>query len=297
MANERDLKSAGERIGVELATIGMHLDSASWAKWNAQRRAASRGRRANRAAANDVNRDYEEQHGQRSPNTPDGRRSATPPTPPRTAGLLPGEDDPADPTPRFSGSRTSAANAARRGWTNVNSSGQGEDPTHAQNPHDATITKHGYTYSHSTPIMNGYGNDVAYVAHTYKNGPHNISVNVSPGGQVKWHTSTSTASGTAHHGEDDAMLDRHLASKAKRYPELPRRSAMTDELGRPISEASARKTPLSPSGRRRGRSAAATGGHGTGAAPGSADARREVVDPATGQIRIGGKNTGTYIGS
>jgi len=72
-----DLEAAGTIVGEEMARHD--LDSESWDAWKEKQgggksrdRAEARGRSANRAAANDRNRDYEEQHGQRSPNQPEG---------------------------------------------------------------------------------------------------------------------------------------------------------------------------------------------------------------------------------
>jgi hypothetical protein len=94
--------------------------------------------------------------------------------------------------------------------TNPNSSGQGHDPDHKDNPHHATMLKHGYVYSHSTPVhhQSGIVNHHTYthpdlkdhVASVYKPSKMNSHV---------WSTHKLGA-GSSHEGQGDADLDKHL---------------------------------------------------------------------------------------
>jgi hypothetical protein len=95
---------------------------------------------------------------------------------------------------------------------NPNSSGQGHDPSHVAHPLHGTIVKHGYEYSHSTPIR-GLNGD--YIHHTYAKGEHKVGVsNKSPD---RWSSQVSTASGHQKVGEGAKHLDQHLRSKGQRY--------------------------------------------------------------------------------
>jgi hypothetical protein len=100
---------------------------------------------------------------------------------------------------------------------NANSSGQGHDPEHQNHPLHSTITKHGYNYSHSTPINRANG--TKYISHTYKHGTHNVSTHsdASHTGSQHWSTSTSTSSGHGHNGMGVPELEAHLKSKGRRY--------------------------------------------------------------------------------
>lgn len=94
----------------------------------------------------------------------------------------------------------------------ANSCGQGTDPGHARHLYHATITRWGYTYSHSTPVRLLDGS--FDVRHTYKQGPHNVSTRER---SRVWDTSTSSASGRQWSGVGVAELGAHLKSKARRY--------------------------------------------------------------------------------
>jgi hypothetical protein len=96
---------------------------------------------------------------------------------------------------------------------NPNSSGQGYDRDHVSHPLHATITKHGYSYSHSTPIHQRDGG--VYHHHTYARGEHKVGVSSSD--PSKWETAVSSASGHRTRGVGASTLDKHLASKNKRY--------------------------------------------------------------------------------
>lgn len=107
---------------------------------------------------------------------------------------------------------------------NPNTSGQGHDEDHKNHPLHGTLEKHGYSYSHSTPIKRDHyiaaGGEFkqapSYVAHSYFHGDadHCCSVNSD---SYKWHTKTSPASGRVTSGEGAITLDRHLKGKAKRF--------------------------------------------------------------------------------
>jgi hypothetical protein len=94
---------------------------------------------------------------------------------------------------------------------NPNSSGQGHDATHTANPYHEIITKHGYTYSHTTPVRSPATGQVMN-HHTYTKGSHTVGVH---GGT--WGTSVSTASGRAMVGSGARTLDAHLSRKDRRY--------------------------------------------------------------------------------
>lgn len=93
---------------------------------------------------------------------------------------------------------------------NSNSSGQGYDPDHEKNPHHATILKHGYEYSHSTPVNYIAGRGIH---HTYKHKTlkdHVVSVHEHPkyGGHI-WDVH-KLGQGSSFQGKGDANLDKHL---------------------------------------------------------------------------------------
>jgi hypothetical protein len=99
--------------------------------------------------------------------------------------------------------------------TNLNSSGQGFDDSHKHHPLHSLITKHGFQYSHSTPIHQGDGS--VHVHHTYQAGEHKIGVEAH---SQKWESKVSSASGHSTQGVGVSQLDQHLTNKKKRYPEL-----------------------------------------------------------------------------
>lgn len=101
---------------------------------------------------------------------------------------------------------------------NANSSGQGTDPFHNNNPLHGIITGFGYAYSHSTPVVHG---EYRLIHHTYKLGEHNVGVYEYPGEyHARWDTSVSCASGRQTQGYGHNSLVKHLRSKRNRYKEL-----------------------------------------------------------------------------
>jgi hypothetical protein len=93
------------------------------------------------------------------------------------------------------------------GIQNPNSSGQGHDPSHASNPHHETITKHGFAYSHSTPITSMSGEK--YIHHTYAKGERKVGVDADTGA---WESKKSSASGRSTRGMTTRDLDKHLSN-------------------------------------------------------------------------------------
>jgi hypothetical protein len=109
---------------------------------------------------------------------------------------------------------------------NPNSSGQGHDPEHHMHPHHATLLKHGYEYSHSTPVSHpiDFSSEREKINHhTYKlkgHPDHNVSVHYSPkmAGNHKWEAGKS-ASNTSTTGRSTEALDKFLkghVARAKR---------------------------------------------------------------------------------
>jgi hypothetical protein len=96
------------------------------------------------------------------------------------------------------------------GIENPNSSGQGYSKDHVNNPHHATILKHGYVYSHSTPVT--HLDQQKRVHHTYKHSSlkdHVVGVHQASTGQHKWAVH-KLGQGRVATGSGDANLDRHL---------------------------------------------------------------------------------------
>lgn len=97
-----------------------------------------------------------------------------------------------------------------------NTSGQGHDPDHLENPyHDALIAA-GFAYSHSTPVV--YGSDSS-VHHTYKRGQRSISVWRDPhcaGWPWTWGGAARPGSGRHYRGRDTAALNRYLRNMRAR---------------------------------------------------------------------------------
>ena len=93
-----------------------------------------------------------------------------------------------------------------------NSGQQGRHPDHADNPHHDTLTRHGYKYSHSTPITRQDG--TKYTHHTYKKGNHNVGIDRASG-SWKWNAGR-TGSGMTYHGRDDKQLDKYLKGHGAR---------------------------------------------------------------------------------
>jgi hypothetical protein len=119
-------------------------------------------------------------------------------------------------TKRQSGIAKAVGRLAKEAIENPNSSGQGHDTDHVTHPLHATIAKHGYKYSHSTPIHRA--DTSTYISHTYKHGGHNVSTHSDPAqGRQIWSTSTSTSSGRHHSGIGSVELEHHLKSKGRRF--------------------------------------------------------------------------------
>src|ERR1035437_10495835 len=106
---------------------------------------------------------------------------------------------------------------------NPNSSGQGHDPDHKDNPHHATLLKHGYVYSHSTPVRSRQNG--VRIHHTYKHPDlkdHVAGVH-QPSDQNSHVWSThKLGNGFEYSGQGDAALDKHLKGHLtrakKRHP-------------------------------------------------------------------------------
>lgn len=106
---------------------------------------------------------------------------------------------------------------------NSNSSGQGYDADHENHEHHATILKHGYRYSHSTPVRHqdgvsdAKGNSLAHTVnhHTYKhvlNSDKNVSVH-KVGNSYQWHTTTGGLGHPGVAGYGTTGLDSHLKNR------------------------------------------------------------------------------------
>lgn len=119
-----------------------------------------------------------------------------------------------------------AGNFHKEEIENPNSSGQGHDPDHMKHPLHDTILKHGYEYSHSTPVHRE--NAGKYIHHTYKKGERVIGV--SDDNKTKWQAKTSTASGREHtnHGKD--TLEKYLKNLREETESLD--EANVQKMGR-----------------------------------------------------------------
>lgn len=101
--------------------------------------------------------------------------------------------------------------------TNSNSCGQGHDDEHRSHEYHQTILKHGYNYSHSTPIRQRDGSTVNH--HTYKhmnNQDKNVSVSRpkgTAGSHLQWATSTSGLGRGATSGFSNHTLEKHLKGR------------------------------------------------------------------------------------
>ena len=96
-----------------------------------------------------------------------------------------------------------------------NSSGQGHDSSHIHNPYHQTLTKHGFQYSHSTPVGTPAGD--FYVHHTYRHPVTGRHVGVSPTrtGSHKWESSKATSSGRHLVGMGAERHHKHLKGSNK----------------------------------------------------------------------------------
>jgi hypothetical protein len=98
---------------------------------------------------------------------------------------------------------------------NPNSSGQGYDASHVHHPLHKTLARHGFEYSHSTPIHTRDGH--VQVHHTWVHGEHKVGAYAN---DHAWNSKVSSASDHSKSGKGAGELAQHLANKAKRYPEL-----------------------------------------------------------------------------
>src|SRR5262249_41516525 len=109
-----------------------------------------------------------------------------------------------------------------------NSSGQGHDPEHANNPFHDEIMSHGYSYSHTTPIV-GRDNQVSH-HHTYKkfygNDDHNVGVMKHPVTKVWGWDAHKGGPGRHTTGNSTDSLHTYLSNKNRRLQEV---FEMTDE--------------------------------------------------------------------
>lgn len=96
-----------------------------------------------------------------------------------------------------------------------NSSGQGKSPLHSQHAHHETLAKHGYAYSHTTPVISQSEKVMAH--HTYNHPDHKmptVGVTVHPEKGEVWsggHKSVQTKM-----GRHSADLHKYLGGAAKR---------------------------------------------------------------------------------
>jgi hypothetical protein len=95
-----------------------------------------------------------------------------------------------------------------------NSSGQGHDEFHKAHPLHKTLEKFGYRYSHSTPVTQRDNSVLHHHTWVHASGHHHVGAYE---GDTKFSTKTSSSSGHVFSGIGVHALERHLASKAKRY--------------------------------------------------------------------------------
>jgi hypothetical protein len=95
---------------------------------------------------------------------------------------------------------------------NPNTSGQGYDADHVNHPLHNTCVKHGFAYSHSTPIHQRDSSVITH--HTWAHGEHRVGAYADDDG---WQSKTSTASGHSTEGHGAGALDKHLQGKVSRY--------------------------------------------------------------------------------
>jgi hypothetical protein len=93
-----------------------------------------------------------------------------------------------------------------------NSSGQGHDADHDLHPLHKIAAKHGYNYSHTTPVTQRDGS--TFYHHTWARGEHKIGAYDH---DTKWSSKVSSSSGHLWIGIGTVALDKHLKNKAKRY--------------------------------------------------------------------------------
>ena len=118
---------------------------------------------------------------------------------------------------------------------NPNSSGQGWDASHAEHALHATCVKHGWHYSHSTPIHQRNGD--VLIHHTYARKEHKVGFYHK---DTDWQSKVSSASGHSTHGSGAAELDKHLKGKVSRHKDLKEgqeipSTPITENLLQPMS--------------------------------------------------------------
>lgn len=112
---------------------------------------------------------------------------------------------------RFTGSGGGKAAAEHFGIKNPNSTGhQGHADSHKDNQHHGTLTKHGYEYTHSTPIGHADGSYSLHHSYRHKDDKDDV-VGVSEG---KW-DSHRLGSGRRTSGNHSGDLDKHLRNKRR----------------------------------------------------------------------------------
>jgi hypothetical protein len=125
---------------------------------------------------------------------------------------------------------------------NPNSSKQGYDEDHKSNPYHATILKHGYEYSHSTPVVHNSGHEIKNgefvpfedrrIHHAYKHktlkdhyvGVHPTKDRNGDENGHKWEVGKS-GQGTHFVGKGDEKLDKHLKGHVARAQAKIKKSA------------------------------------------------------------------------
>jgi hypothetical protein len=95
-----------------------------------------------------------------------------------------------------------------------NSSGQGFDEFHKAHPLHKTLEKFGYRYSHTTPVTQRDSSLLHHHTWVHASGHHHVGAYE---GDTRFSTKTSSSSGHVFSGIGVHALERHLASKAKRY--------------------------------------------------------------------------------
>ena len=94
---------------------------------------------------------------------------------------------------------------------NVNSSGQGFNPHHAENPHHETLTGFGWMYSHTTPIGTVDGSKFAQHTYRFPGTDWVVGVSCRPGFRATAHRLGSGRMTDLFGGQ----LDKYLRRKSK----------------------------------------------------------------------------------
>lgn len=91
-----------------------------------------------------------------------------------------------------------------------NSSKQGRCPNHQENPHHEVITKYGYVYSHTTPVIR-LGQTYAYHTYRFPRTDWYVSVNCRPG----WAVHASKAASGHHHTFFGSDVEKYVKRKSR----------------------------------------------------------------------------------